>query len=153
MKKTLKIFKILLLVVFIILVLYALYVKFWKPSQAVAIDSKPISYVYLWNNEDFNRAEKLTLEGKYDEALDVYNVLLQGDLSREDLITKSQLNIRIATLLDAMGEKTQSVAALNQIAANDREYFITRSFAYEYMASMLFDSRDPAVLEAITSTT
>lgn len=153
MKKTLKIFKILLLVVFIILVLYALYVKFWKPSQAVAIDSKPISYVYLWNNEDFNRAEKLTLEGKYDEALDVYNVLLQGDLSREDLITKSQLNIRIATLLDAMGEKTQSVAALNQIAANDREYFITRSFAYEYMARMLFDSRDPAVLEAITSTT
>jgi tetratricopeptide (TPR) repeat protein len=90
--------------------------KFFKATTAVAVDSKPISYVYLWNNEDFNRAEALTIEGKYDEALDVYNTLLQGDLSREDIITKSQLNIRIATLLDAMGEKSQAAAALNQIA-------------------------------------
>lgn len=153
MKKTLKIFKIILLILFTILVLYALYTKFWRPSQAVAIDSKPISYVYLWNNEDFNKAEKLTLEGKYDEALDTYNLLLQSDLSKEDVITKSQLNIRIATLLDAMGEKTQAITALNQIAINEKEYFITRSFAYEYMARMLFDTRSPEVLAAITSIT
>ncbi len=153
MKKILKIFKTLLLILFLVLVVYALYTKFFKPSQVVAIDSRPISYVYLWNNEDFNRAEKLTLEGKYDEALDAYNLLLQSDLSKEDVITKSQLNIRIATLLDAMGEKTQAVTALNQIATNEREYFITRSFAYEYMARMLFDTRNPEVLNAVTSTT
>jgi tetratricopeptide (TPR) repeat protein len=153
MKKTLKIFKIVLLILFVVLVAYALYTKFFKPSQAGAIDSKPISYVYLWNNEDFNRAEKLTLEGKYDEALDTYNVLLQGDLSKEDVITKSQLNIRIATLLDAMGEKTQAITALNQIATNEKEYFITRSFAYEYMARMLFDTRSPEVLDSVTAVT
>jgi hypothetical protein len=153
MKKTLKILKIALLILFTILVLYALYTKFWKPSQAVAIDSKPISYVYLWNNEDFNLAEKLTLEGKYVEALDTYNQLLQGDLSKEDVITKSQLNIRIATLLDTMGEKGQAVTTLNQIATNEKEYFITRSFAYEYMARMLFDTRSPEILSAVAAAT
>jgi tetratricopeptide (TPR) repeat protein len=153
MKQPLKIFKIALLILAALLIAYALYVKFFKPAQAVAIDSKPISYVYLWNNNDFNKAERLTLEGKYDEALDTYNVLLQSDLSKEDVITKSQLSIRIATLLDSMGEKSQAITALNQIATNEKEYFITRSFAYEYMARMLFETRSPDILSTITSIT
>jgi hypothetical protein len=131
-------------------IVYVAYTYIIKPNNVTAqIDSKPISYVYLWNDETFKKAEQLTIEGRYDEALDAYNTLLQGDLSKEDVITKSQLNIRVATLLDLMGEKEQAIIALNQIASNEREYFITRSFAYEYMARMLYDTRDPIVLKAI----
>ena len=151
-----KLIKIIFAIVIIVLVLltsYVIYTKFLKPTKSVVIDSKPISYVYLWNNQDFINAEKLTIEGRYTEALDVYNSLLQSDLSREDVITKSQINIRIATLLDAMGEKAEAIRALNQIATNDKEYFITRSFSYEYMARMLYETRDQLVLLEIVQIT
>ena len=151
MKKTSKLIIILGGLLVAAVVLYFAYNFFIRKQVSQSQDLTPLNYVYLWNDDTYNNAQKLTNEGKYDEALDEYNKLLTTDLSKEDVITKSQINIRIATLLDLMGQKQAAVETLSKIASNPNEYFITRAFAYEYIARMLYDTRDPEVLKIIES--
>jgi hypothetical protein len=142
---------ILILIVLIVLVVVAFFLYLQNNnSKPLTPDLGPSEYSNLWDTQNFRNAENLIVAGELEAALAAYKTMLTS-ATTTDPIVKGQLEIRIATLYDAKGERNTAVQKLFEIANDTSAYFITRAFAYEFLARMVYMTRDETVYNLIVA--
>ncbi len=137
-----------ILVIILVLVFGFIYNNFVLKNNGSIVDLAKSNYDSLWSNSEYNNAEELLKSGKKKEALATFESILT-EATSTDPIVLGQLQIRVATLYDADGQKDIAVKKLFEIINGPDAYFITKAFSYEYLARMLYMTKDQKVYDAI----